>query len=85
MRGTTWITLVMQADPEHAREKRNVVEYEFSAKGGGSEKTHRDGQRVFRGDYGRRGPYAEPPNALLAEDGTPLRGDQGGYLRTEDE
>lgn len=54
-----WLTTVLQADPEHARDKRYVTEYDFSAPGGGDDKTHEDGRRVFRGNYDQRGPYAE--------------------------
>lgn len=58
VRRTAWLTEVLQADPEHSREKRNHIEYEFSAPGGGSRKTHENGKRVFRGNYDQRGPYA---------------------------
>lgn len=58
-RTTNWAALVLQADPEHTRDKRFVDEYEFTAPGGGNDKTHKNGKRVFKGDYQTRGPYAE--------------------------
>lgn len=58
-RETSLLALVMQADPEHSRNKRYMIEYEFTASGrGGDERTHADGMRVFRGNYDERGPYA---------------------------
>ena len=58
IRRFSWLSLVLQADPEHTRNKRYVTEYEFSSRGGGSDKTHEEGKRVFRGNYDTRGPYA---------------------------
>lgn len=59
----SWLSVIQKADPEHARNKRYVVEYEFSAPGGGyglvnGFQTHENGMRVFRGNYDERGPYA---------------------------
>jgi hypothetical protein len=57
-RAIPWSALVLQADPEHAREKRFTREYEFSSKGPGTERTHKEGRRVFEADYQDRGVYA---------------------------
>lgn len=54
----SWLALVQQADPDHARLSRYVIEYEFTAPGRSNERTHENGMRVFRGNYDRRGPYA---------------------------
>jgi hypothetical protein len=59
----SWLDLVRRADPDHARESRYVIEYEFTAPTGGvgakhSGRTHERGLRVFRGNYDERGPYA---------------------------
>lgn len=60
VRETTWRDLVIQADPDHVRDSRIVIEYEFSSPGGrGRPETHERGFRVFRGDYKRRGPYRD--------------------------
>lgn len=59
VRQFSWLSQVMQADPEHGRAKRHVIEYEFSAPGGGDDKTHEEGKRVFKANYDTRGPYAE--------------------------
>lgn len=59
-RSTTWRDLVVRADPDHTRNSRMVIEYEFSAPGrgfGGDDRTHEGGQRIFKGDYQTRGPY----------------------------
>lgn len=58
----SWLDLVIRANPEHTRESRFVIEYEFTSMGGGigyvnGDKTHEDGKRVFRGLYDERGPY----------------------------
>lgn len=59
VRAIPWLAQVLQADPEHARDSRTVVEYEFTSRGpGNNEKTHKEGKRIFEGDYQRRGPYA---------------------------
>lgn len=62
----SWLDIINRADPEHNRNKRYMIEYEFSAPGGGlgkrnSELTHEGGMRVFRGNYDERGPYAPEP------------------------
>lgn len=58
-RETSLLAMVTQADPEHSRDKRYAVEYEFTASGRATdERTHADGMRVFRGNYDVRGPYA---------------------------
>jgi len=54
----SWLTLVLQADPDHGRDKRYTKEYEFSAPGGGPARTHEEGLRVFKANYDQRGPYA---------------------------
>jgi hypothetical protein len=56
-RELSWLALVQQADPDHARTARYVIEYEFTAYGRGDERTHENGMRVFRGNYDVRGPY----------------------------
>lgn len=61
----SWLALVQQADPDHARLSRYVVEYEFTAVGRGDERTHENGMRVFRGNYDERGPYT----ATVSPDG----------------
>ena len=60
---TNWRSLVMQADPEFAKDSRIVREYEFSAPGGRRlggqyDELYADGMRIFKGDYQNRGPYA---------------------------
>ena len=59
-RSTTWLNLVVQADPDHTRDARYVTEYEFSSPGrySGKDMVHEGGRRVFRGDYKTRGPYS---------------------------
>lgn len=56
---TTWRDMILKADPHHIRNSRVVTEYEFSAPGGRGfdPRIHEEGQRVFRGDYTKRGPY----------------------------
>ena len=55
---TTWRDLVIRADPDHVRDSRINIEYQFtSVSGRGRPETHEGGFRVFRGDYKRRGPY----------------------------
>lgn len=57
-RETSLLAMVTQADPEHSRAKRYVIEYEFTASGrANDERIHADGMRVFRGNYDERGPY----------------------------
>lgn len=57
-RDYSWTDLVLRANPDHYRESRFVVEYEFTALGrGGDERTHESGKRVFRGYYQTRGAY----------------------------
>jgi hypothetical protein len=59
-RQTDWRSVLVAIDPDHNRNARVVVEYEFTAPGrGGKELTHERGVRVFRGDYTTRGPYAD--------------------------
>lgn len=53
-----WMSIVLQADPDHTREAANPVEYEFSAPGGGNPLTHDGNKRIFSGYYAKRGPYA---------------------------
>lgn len=63
-RETTWRDMVLRANPDHVRESRLVVEYQFTpATRGRDSRTHEDGYRVFRGDYMRRGPY-QPETTL---------------------
>lgn len=64
VRTITWLSQVLQANPEHQRESRDVVEYEFGAastatpSGPTFDRTHKEGKRIFRGDYQQRGLYA---------------------------
>jgi hypothetical protein len=67
-RETSWLSIMMAADPEFQAKRRKVVEYEFSAPGGrvasGGDGTEEEqqlnhGKRIFIGDYTRRGPYRE--------------------------
>lgn len=57
-RELSWLDIVQRADPDHSRAKRYVIEYEFSSRERGDERTHENGMRVFRGNYDVRGPYA---------------------------
>jgi hypothetical protein len=84
-RRTSWLTQVLQADPEHARLKRDTIEYEFSAPGGGRTQTHEHGKRVFRGNYDKRGVYATQQHTLQTEDGRFLQTEDGQFLATEPE
>lgn len=64
----SWLDIIARADPNHARESRYVIEYEFSAPPGAPRgphvaQTHHRGLRVFRGDYQSRGPYAPQPTS----------------------
>lgn len=53
-----WRSLVLEADPDHTRKSRYVIEYEFTSPGGfGRPETHEGGMRVFRGNYDQRGAY----------------------------
>lgn len=56
----SWLELVLRANPDHVRESRFAIEYEFTApsKTHGDERTHDGQSRVFRGNYDVRGPYA---------------------------
>ncbi len=56
-RELSWLDIVQRADPDHSRAKRYVIEYEFSSRERGDERTHEAGMRVFRGNYEERGPY----------------------------
>lgn len=60
-RTTDWRSIVVQANPNHTEQSRNVIEYEFTTPGSGNldEKTYEGGRRIFKGDYQRRGPYAD--------------------------
>ena len=73
---TTWLSQVLQSDPDHTRNARYVVEYEFSTPGTmvGGELTHENGSRVFRGYYDQRGPYVAQsvPDHGLIWNGQPL-------------
>ena len=86
-RSTTWRDLVVQANPNHTRESRIVREYEFTtaAHRNVADGVHKDGYRVFEGDYQTRGPYA--PETVVTGgitfngipvtfDGTPLTFDE---------
>lgn len=54
----SWMDLVIRSNPEHVRESRFAIEYEFTAPSGrGDPKTHEDGRRVFRANYDVRGAY----------------------------
>lgn len=78
---TTWLALVLQADPDHMRKSLDPVEYEFSAPGGArlgfdyQQELYVNGLRIFRGFYQSRGPYAqakvdgEPAAYVLAPSG----------------
>lgn len=73
-RELNWLSIVQQADPDHARVKRHVIEYEFTSYSRGDERTHEGGMRVFRGNYDERGPYGQTivaANALMWH-GVPL-------------
>ena len=87
-RTTDLRSLVVQADPEHTRKSRWVVEYEFTAPGSRNldEKTHRDGKRIFEGDYQARGPYAPQatPDEGMTWNGTPINWD-GSTLTWDDD
>lgn len=50
----------MRSNPNHVRESRFVIEYEFSVAGDrpGDPRTHEGGRRVFRANYDTRGAYA---------------------------
>lgn len=56
----SWRDLVIRANPDHVRDSRYVVEYEFSVAGNraGDERTHEGNRRVFRANYDVRGAYA---------------------------
>ncbi len=45
-----WRGIVLAAEPSHARDAKNVAEYEFG-----------NGRRQFSGDYAYRGAYARQP------------------------
>lgn len=58
----SWDAWVNKVDPDHAKTKLVVVEYEFTARNlplepDGDDRFYRDGMRVFRGNYQERGPY----------------------------
>lgn len=78
-REVSWLSIVQRADPEHARNSRHVIEYEFTAHQGGDDRTHEGGMRVFRGNYDVRGPYTPVARSAgtMTWNGIPLRvGDQ---------
>lgn len=64
-RETSWLSIILAADPEFQSHGRRIVEYSFSGPGGklpggeGSEEEQQlnHGNRIFVGDYKRRGPY----------------------------
>lgn len=54
----SWLDMIRRADPDHSRESRFCIEYEFTApERGGDKRTHEGGKRVFRGYYDIRGAY----------------------------
>ena len=71
----SWHTLCVQADPDHTRDARVVVEYEMSAPARlpNSEEFHQGGRRVFLGDYQSRGPYGEGSVGVRASGGVQMR------------
>jgi hypothetical protein len=59
----SWDAWINSVDPDHANDKVNVVEYEFTARGlplepNGDNRLHQDGYRIFRANYKTRGAYA---------------------------
>lgn len=57
---TDWRSLVVKADPNWQRDNRHTIEYEFTSHaGGGDERTHENGRRVFKANYDERGPYSD--------------------------
>lgn len=60
----TWLSIVLQADPNHTYESQNPIVYEFSSPGRGRSRgndlTHKDGFRIFREPYATSGPYSTP-------------------------
>lgn len=74
-RQTSWRELCLKADPDFARNARTVVEYEFSmGRTMGDERVHRNGRRIFEGDYQTRGAYRARPSVDggLTWNGQPL-------------
>lgn len=86
-REISWLDMVVRAEPDHYRISRYVVEYEFTSHGHGSDYTHENGYRVFRGNYDQRGPYAVDPSDLhpfgLVWNGRPI--EWGGENLTWDD
>lgn len=81
-RTISWRELCLKADPDFARTARTVVEYEFSTpRYGGDERYHRNGRRIFEGDYQRRGAYVPVtvPDDVLTDNGVPIT-DEGQFL-----
>jgi hypothetical protein len=82
----SWLSIVLQADPDHTYESNNPISYEFTSPGRGpvrgNDQTHRDGLRIFRETYKTAGPYStspgDPQNQLqrnggqLQRNGVPL-------------
>jgi hypothetical protein len=67
-RETTWLAMVVEAEPDFYRISRIVPEYEFQSPAvhgyrgeveplEGGFTTYENGKRVFYGDYKTRGPY----------------------------
>ena len=85
-RQTSWRELCLKADPDFARTSRVVVEYEMSmGRTIGDERVHRNGRRIFEGDYARRGAYTPVaiPDDVLTVDGQPIT--DGGQFLTDNE
>lgn len=81
-RQTSWRELCLKADPDFARSARVVTEYEFSmGRTMGDERVHRNGRRIFEGDYARRGAYTPVtvPADALTDNGVPIM-DEGQFL-----
>lgn len=57
-REISWLSIILEADPDFHKDARLVTEYEFTAPARGDPRTHEDGKRLFKGDYKTRGPYA---------------------------
>ena len=59
-REVDWLGLMVQSDPEFNQKASDFIEYRFTAKTfNGDRRKYDEGQRVFRGDYRTRGPYAD--------------------------
>lgn len=85
-RQIAWRDLCLQADPDFARNSRIVVEYEFTmSRFGGDDRIHRNGRRIFEGDYKNRGAYVPVtvPADAITEDGIPITVD-GQFITDTD-